>query len=125
MSYIHAFSTPAYHILVLEHVSGGELFDLVSNQDVHAMVDEPLLRRIFGERCRAVSWMHAVGLVHRDIKLESKSIPSPSTPPPFQPYPTLSYPILIKVSAFSLVYVGTISILVAGSWSSNIMWEGK
>ena len=42
-----------------------------------------------------------------------------------EPYPILSYPILIKVSAFSLVYVGTISILVAGSWSSNIMWEGK
>ena len=93
MSYIHAFSTPAYHILVLEHVSGGELFDLVSNQDVHAMVDEPLLRRIFGELCRAVSWMHAVGLVHRDIKLESKSIPSILFNPLLSTLP-LSYPIL-------------------------------
>lgn len=48
------------------------MFDLVSNQELHAQLDEPLLRRIFGELCRAVSWMHAVGLVHRDIKLESK-----------------------------------------------------
>lgn len=73
MAYIHAFSTPSHHILVLEHVAGGELFDLVSSQDTHARLSEPLLRRIFGELCRAVAWMHAVGLVHRDIKLESTS----------------------------------------------------
>lgn len=71
VSYIHAFSTPAYHVLVLEHISGGELFDLVSNPELHSQLDEPLLRRIFGELCRAVAWMHAVGLVHRDIKLEN------------------------------------------------------
>ena len=71
VSYIHAFSTSTHHILVLEHVPGGELFDLVSSQQTHSRIDEPLLRRIFGELCRAVSWMHAVGLVHRDIKLES------------------------------------------------------
>lgn len=73
VSYIHAFNTPSYHVLVLEHISGGELFDLVSTPEQHARIDEPLLRRIFGELCRAVSWMHAVGLVHRDIKLESTS----------------------------------------------------
>lgn len=71
VSYIHAFSTVSHHILVLEHVSGGELFDLVSSPDAHARLGELLLRRLFGELCRAVSWMHAVGLVHRDIKLES------------------------------------------------------
>lgn len=27
---------------------------------------------MFGELCDAVGWMHRVGLVHRDIKLESK-----------------------------------------------------
>ncbi len=71
VSFIHAFSTPAHHILVLEHIGGGELFDLVSSPESHSRLDEPVLRRIFGELCRAAGWMHAVGLVHRDIKLES------------------------------------------------------
>lgn len=95
VSYIHAFSTPAYHILVLEHVSGGELFDLVSNQELHAQLDEPLLRRIFGELCRAVSWMHAVGLVHRDIKLENILL----TRPVFSEYSPAP---LVKLTDFGL-----------------------
>ena len=44
------------------------------------LVDEPLVRRIWGELCRAVAWMHSVGLVHRDIKLESTSLPPPPLP---------------------------------------------
>lgn len=39
---------------------------------------------MFGELSKAVAWMHAVGLVHRDIKLESTP-PSPI----FAPAPTL------------------------------------
>ncbi|PRQ71216.1 Protein kinase-like domain-containing protein [Rhodotorula toruloides] len=30
-----------------------------------------LAKRIFGELCSAVGWMHEIGLVHRDIKLEN------------------------------------------------------
>lgn len=86
ISYVHSFSTPSYHCLVLEYVSGGELFDVIDNAESHSHLDEPLLRRIFGELCKAVGWMHGVGLVHRDIKLEnillttsifSNSLPSP------------------------------------------------
>ena len=58
---------------MLECVGGGELLDLVDNAESHARMDEPLVRRIWGELCRAVAWMHSVGLVHRDIKLESAS----------------------------------------------------
>ncbi len=72
MSYLHSFSTPSHHCLVLEHVGGGELLDLVDNPASHARISEPLVRRIWGELCRAVAWMHSVGLVHRDIKLESE-----------------------------------------------------
>lgn len=32
---------------------------------------ETIIQRIFTELCKAVGWMHSVGLVHRDIKLES------------------------------------------------------
>lgn len=72
VSYLHSFSTPSYHCLVLEHVGGGELFDLIDSAESHAQLDEILLRRMFGELCKAVGWMHGVGLIHRDIKLESK-----------------------------------------------------
>ncbi|KAI0345027.1 kinase-like protein [Trametopsis cervina] len=96
VSYIHAFSTPAYHVLVLEHISGGELFDLVSSQETHTRLYEPLLRRIFGELVRAVGWMHAVGLVHRDIKLENILLTRDAFADPTSPAP------LIKLTDFGL-----------------------
>lgn len=34
---------------------------------------EDLVRRIFGELCRGVHWLHEAKVVHRDLKLESKS----------------------------------------------------
>ena len=57
---------------MLEYVSGGELFDLVNSDVQYAKVTEPAVRRMWGELARAVGWMHGVGLVHRDIKLESE-----------------------------------------------------
>ncbi|PIL30690.1 transporter [Ganoderma sinense ZZ0214-1] len=96
VSYLHSFSTPTHHCLVLEHVGGGELLDLVDNPDSHARLDEPLVRRIWGELCRAVAWMHSVGLVHRDIKLENILL----TVNPFaRPLPSHS---LIKLTDFGL-----------------------
>lgn len=71
VSYLHSFTTQTHHCLILEHVTGGELFDLLNNNDKHSRLTEPLLRRMWSELCRAVAWMHSVALVHRDIKLES------------------------------------------------------
>ncbi|TBU41074.1 kinase-like protein, partial [Dichomitus squalens] len=96
VSYLHSFSTPSHHCLVLEYVGGGELLDLVDNPASHARVDEPLVRRIWGELCRAVAWMHSVCLVHRDIKLENILL----TADPFaHPLPAHS---LIKLTDFGL-----------------------
>ena len=75
---------------MLECVGGGELLDLVDNPESHARMDEPLVRRIWGELCRAVAWMHSVGLVHRDIKLESAS-----------PFVTITFSILTMLQTFS------------------------
>lgn len=47
---------------------------MLERDEEYEQVTEPLIRRIFGELCHAVSWMHSVGLVHRDIKLESMPI---------------------------------------------------
>ncbi|KAI8999112.1 kinase-like domain-containing protein [Trametes punicea] len=96
VSYLHSFSTPSHHCLVLEHVSGGELLDLVDNPESHARIDEPLVRRIWGELCKAVAWMHSVGLVHRDIKLENILL---TTDPFARPWPSSS---LIKLTDFGL-----------------------
>ncbi|KAI0781498.1 kinase-like domain-containing protein [Trametes elegans] len=96
VSYLHSFSTPSHHCLVLEHVAGGELLDLVDNTESHARIDEPLVRRIWGELCKAVAWMHSVGLVHRDIKLENILL---TTDPFQQPLPSSS---LIKLTDFGL-----------------------
>ncbi|KAI4293954.1 kinase-like protein, partial [Schizophyllum commune Loenen D] len=39
-------------------------------------------RKIFSDLSKAVGWMHGVGLVHRDIKLETPLIPSEENPHP-------------------------------------------
>lgn len=65
-----SFLTPLYTVLVLDYAPGGELFDFLASW--HTQVTVPLARRIFGELCAAVGWMHEIGLVHRDIKLESE-----------------------------------------------------
>ena len=78
MSFIHSFTTPAHYCLVLEHIDGPELFDFINSDEKYAQLDEPYLRQIWGELCKAVGWMHSVALVHRDIKLESKPPLSPS-----------------------------------------------
>ncbi|KZT24043.1 Pkinase-domain-containing protein, partial [Neolentinus lepideus HHB14362 ss-1] len=73
---------------------------------------------MWSELCKAVAWMHSVGLVHRDIKLENILLthpfpfPSPSSPPspnqhqpsPHQPSPNQPHPHppLIKLSDFGL-----------------------
>jgi protein-serine/threonine kinase len=44
---------------------------MVTSDAQYEKVTEPLVRRMFGELSLAVGWMHGVGLVHRDIKLES------------------------------------------------------
>lgn len=70
--FISSFSTPRHHNLVLERVGGGELFELLANHALELAKREWLVRRLFGELANAVGWMHAINLVHRDIKLESE-----------------------------------------------------
>lgn len=98
--YLHSFSTSTHHCVVLEAVLGGELFELLCQDDNFSRMNEPLIRRIFGELCHAVGWMHGVGLVHRDVKLENilctinPFLPGADLPPPSIP--------LIKLSDFGL-----------------------
>ncbi|WFD26667.1 tRNA (cytidine(32)/guanosine(34)-2'-O)-methyltransferase [Malassezia nana] len=69
--FIAAFRTPKHYALVLEAVSGGELFDLLAHHQAQISQREWLVRRLFGELATVVHWMHESHLVHRDIKLEN------------------------------------------------------
>ncbi|KAJ6620341.1 kinase-like domain-containing protein [Mycena sp. CBHHK59/15] len=90
-------TTPSYHVLVLPYLPGGDLLGLVNSDSAHDMLDEHLLQRMWSELCKAVGWMHGVGLVHRDVKLENILL---TTVFPFEAAPP-SGP-LIKLTDFGL-----------------------
>ncbi|KAJ7221620.1 kinase-like protein [Mycena pura] len=91
-------TTPSYHVLVLPYISGGDLLGLVNSDEAHNQLGESLLRRMWCELCKAIGWMHGVGLVHRDVKLENILLTAPfpfgSAGPPTGP--------LIKLTDFGL-----------------------
>ncbi|PBK70007.1 kinase-like protein [Armillaria solidipes] len=80
-------TTRTHHLLVLPYCSGGDLLGLVTSESWD-MLSESIVKRIWVELCRAVGWMHGVGLVHRDIKLENILLTVPlsssMTPKPSQ-----------------------------------------
>lgn len=57
-----------YMGVVLEYAPGGELFDYILSQ---RFLREKEARRIFAQLVSAVWYMHARGVVHRDLKLEN------------------------------------------------------
>ncbi|KXN91994.1 Fatty acyl-CoA synthetase and RNA processing-associated kinase 1 [Leucoagaricus sp. SymC.cos] len=102
-------STPSHHILVLPYLPGGDLLNLVNGDAAWSKLGESVLRRIWCELCKAVGWMHGVGLVHRDIKLENillttqafSSLTLTSPRPTLSTLPPTPSP-LIKLSDFGL-----------------------
>lgn len=67
--HLHEIIATESHIwLVSELCSGGELFDYLVER---GRILEGEARRLFGELCTAVGWLHRHGVVHRDLKLEN------------------------------------------------------
>ena len=68
MQLYEVIATEQFIWMVSEICAGGELYDyLVENQ----VLAEPEARRIFGQLCLAVAYVHSKGIVHRDLKLEN------------------------------------------------------
>lgn len=67
--------------IILEYVEGGELFEFVQKMhqqlrmSQNSKIDETLVKPIFLQLVQAVKWLHGHNIVHRDLKLESKSPP--------------------------------------------------
>lgn len=60
---------PTRALLILSYCSGGDMFDLASQH--RELLTPPVVRRVFAELLGAVQYLHANGIVHRDVKLES------------------------------------------------------
>jgi serine/threonine protein kinase len=65
---LEVLATESHIWLVTELCAGGELFDYLVEKGRLTEVEG---RRIFGELCLAVGYMHDKGVVHRDLKLEN------------------------------------------------------
>ncbi|XP_063780445.1 5'-AMP-activated protein kinase catalytic subunit alpha-1-like [Pseudophryne corroboree] len=61
-------STPTDIFMVMEHVSGGELFDYIRT---NKKLDEKESRRLFQQILSGVDYCHRHMVVHRDLKLEN------------------------------------------------------
>ncbi|CAO2588309.1 5'-AMP-activated protein kinase catalytic subunit alpha-2 [Lemmus lemmus] len=61
-------STPTDFFMVMEYVSGGELFDYICK---HGRVEEVEARRLFQQILSAVDYCHRHMVVHRDLKPEN------------------------------------------------------
>ncbi|XP_021565642.1 5'-AMP-activated protein kinase catalytic subunit alpha-2 [Carlito syrichta] len=61
-------STPTDFFMVMEYVSGGELFDYICK---HGRVEEIEARRLFQQILSAVDYCHRHMVVHRDLKPEN------------------------------------------------------
>ncbi|KAK2877252.1 hypothetical protein FQN49_001308 [Arthroderma sp. PD_2] len=66
---IHEIVHTDRHIgIILEYASGGELFDYILN---HRYLKDNAARRLFAQLVSGVGYLHKMGIVHRDLKLEN------------------------------------------------------
>jgi serine/threonine protein kinase len=65
---LEVLATETHIYLVTELCAGGELFDYLVER---GRLSEVEARRIFGELGLAVGYLHEMGVVHRDLKLEN------------------------------------------------------
>eukprot|EP00750_Incisomonas_marina_P020956 INCI4118.2.p1 GENE.INCI4118.2~~INCI4118.2.p1 ORF type:complete len:445 (+),score=88.84 INCI4118.2:496-1830(+) len=68
VAFIDEHQDEEHIVLVLEYVSGGELFDYIID---NGRMEEELAKTIFRQLATAVAYLHGKGIVHRDLKPEN------------------------------------------------------
>ena len=63
-----AFQSPSKFFIGMEYVSGGELFHLLENEEALTIKDA---RFYISELAVALDYLHSIGVVYRDLKLEN------------------------------------------------------
>ena len=63
-----SYQTPEQYVIVLEYCKGGTLLDYVVK---HGKLSQEVVAAIMTKLLSAVEYMHNMGVVHRDLKLEN------------------------------------------------------
>merc|ERR1711936_432153 len=66
---IEAFQGEREIVVVMEHLAGGELFDLVADEEFQ--LTEGQCRGFMRQVCEGVAHLHSLGIVHLDLKPEN------------------------------------------------------
>lgn len=66
MSLYEIFENSEYIYLVLEHLSGGDLYSYLTKK--HNLLSEKLVCKFVYSIGNAIYYMHSLGIIHRDIK---------------------------------------------------------
>ena len=68
---VHEIFAPAHHIVFMEHIPNGELFDVLASQEA-SVAGKPLTegtsRRILRDLISGMSECYRFGVTHRDLK---------------------------------------------------------
>lgn len=70
---LYSSSSISSTFLVLEYIPGGDLLDLVNDDERYAALSEDTFKAMAQQLIGVVGWLHSEGIVHRDVKLESKT----------------------------------------------------
>ena len=65
---LETFETNEYMLIIMEYINGGNLYSFVKKR---RKLSEQTAKMLFWQITQGIRYMHSVGVVHRDIKLEN------------------------------------------------------
>ena len=65
--YVDSYSDPAFIVIVMEYLDGGELFVKISDEDF--FLTEATCVMFVSQICLGVQYLHSLSIVHLDLKV--------------------------------------------------------